>query len=237
MRSLRLAFGFAGSPIRLSLRRATGAGRAGGHGAETPRRCGGSGSGGRLCWPPAGRGRSRWCSPTPRHRAFYLGWQGAGGPRAALVRDPGAGPPPLAGAPSASPALRRGAAGRPPAPPTRPYSGRPRQGSACRCRMQRARASPRAGAAAEQRARRGVPTGWDVTEFSGRARRWSWSASTGAWRCGCAASEVLLRRPSRSGPRRAAVSDPDVVVEGRAPAERAATFASRSGMTRRPRCT
>lgn len=87
----------------------------------------------------------------PRHRTFYLGWPGAGGPRAAFSETP---TPATASRAPSSPA--RGGAGaattvRIPAPDK---DGRVRV--------------PVTEAVPARLPAPGVPTGWDVTEFSGR---------------------------------------------------------------------
>jgi hypothetical protein len=86
----------------------------------------------------------------PRHRAFYLGWPGGGGPRAAFSETPA----PATASPAPSAPARGGAGAsstvRIPAPDK---NGRVRV--------------PLTEAVPARLPAPGVPTGWDVTEFSG----------------------------------------------------------------------
>jgi hypothetical protein len=87
----------------------------------------------------------------PRHRARYLGWPGAGGPRAAFSETPST-PPTSSRAPSAP---ARGGAG---VPTTVRIPAPDKEG---RVRVPVTEAVPARLPAP------GVPAGWDVTEFSG----------------------------------------------------------------------
>jgi len=86
----------------------------------------------------------------PRHRAFYLGWPGGGGPRAAFSETPA----PATASPAPSAPARGGAGAsstvRIPAPDK---NGRVRV--------------PLTEAVPARLPAPGLPTGWDVTEFSG----------------------------------------------------------------------
>ena len=87
----------------------------------------------------------------PRHRAFYLGWPGAGGPRAAFSETPSPGI--ASPKPSAPP---RGGAG---APTTVRIPAPDKEG---RVRVPITEAVPARLPAS------GAPAGWDVTEFAGK---------------------------------------------------------------------
>lgn len=87
----------------------------------------------------------------PRHRAFYLGWPGAGGPRAAFSETPT--PATAEPAPSAPARARAG-------PPTTARVPAPDRDGHVRVAVTEALPA--------RLPAPGVPAGWDVTEFSGK---------------------------------------------------------------------
>ena len=108
---------------------------------------------------------------TPRHRASYVGQvTTTAGPGARPVRDAVPLPTPLAGAPSASPASPAAApAGRPQGPPTRPTGSTatgvslPAPDASGRVRVPISDRTPGNVPAG------GVPTGWELKEFTGES--------------------------------------------------------------------